>query len=335
VITTYREALNRVLATEMKRDQRVLLLGETVATASGATRVTAGLAAEFGPRVIETPVSENMLVGAALGGALGGMTMVVEVYSADFLLAAASELLNDIAKWRYQHRWAAPLRLVLRMCSGNGGISAGPEHSQCIEGYLHHAPGLTILAPSSVRDAAGGLRAALRSPNPVVFLEHRRLYDMRAEVTDEELDSLEVGIGRSAIVREGRDVTVVAWSWMRSLVERAAEALASEGVDVEIVDPVTIKPMDYDTIRASVEKTGHLLVVEESPRAGSVAATIVAEVVTAGVSARVSMLTMPDVPHPYAPGLEALPIPNVDAVVREVSRFVETPRGEALASAVD
>src|SRR5262245_51437487 len=181
---TVRSAIAQVLRDEMREDEDLIVLGEIVATSGGIARVTTGLVDEFGPaRVVETPISENIIVGAGLGGALAGRHMVVEVFSADMLLAAGSEVINDIAKWRYQHRWQQPLHLVLRMPMGIGQPWAGPEHSQCIEGYLIRTAGLTVVAPGSVLEAAGALRSSIRLGDPVVFLEHRRLYDTGAEVT--------------------------------------------------------------------------------------------------------------------------------------------------------
>jgi pyruvate/2-oxoglutarate/acetoin dehydrogenase E1 component len=322
---TFREALTRALQLELRENPDMLMLGEAIATAGGAARVTTGLADEFGKsRIIETPVSENIMMGAALGGALAGETMVVEVLSADFLFTAGSEVLNDIAKWRFQHRWRDPINLVLRMPMGTGVSFAGAEHTQCIEGYFHRAAGLTVINPGSARTAGGLLRAALHLGDPVIFLEHRRLYDSTTPLDEADLDGSTVEIGKASVVREGTDITVVAWSWMRAVTEAAAAQLASEGIDVEIVDPVTIKPMDLDTILTSAAKTGRLLVVEESPATGSVAATIV----TAAVRAldlghgQLDVITMPDAPLPFSAALEGLPIPTAQQVREKVTEMV-------------
>lgn len=322
---TFREAITRALQLELRENPDMLMLGEAIATAGGAARVTTGLADEFGTaRIIETPVSENIMMGAALGGALAGETMVVEVLSADFLFTAGSEVLNDIAKWRFQHRWRAPINLVLRMPMGTGVPFAGAEHTQCIEGYFHRAAGLTVVNPGSARTAGGLLRAALHLGDPVIFLEHRRLYDSTTSLDEADLDGSSVEIGKAEVVREGTDITVVAWSWMRAVTEAAAAQLESKGIDIEIIDPVTIKPMDLDTILASVAKTGRLLVVEESPATGSVAATIV----TAAVRAqdlgpgRVDTITMPDAPLPFSAALEGLPIPTAQQVRDKVTEMV-------------
>jgi pyruvate/2-oxoglutarate/acetoin dehydrogenase E1 component len=305
----------------MRSDPDLLIIGEIVATSGGIARVTTGLVDEFGRgRVIETPISENILVGAGLGGALAGRRMVVEVFSADMLLAAGSEVINDIAKWRYQHRWRDPLNLVLRMPMGIGQTFAGPEHSQCIEGYLMRTAGLTVVAPGSVLDAAGALRAAIRLGDPVVFLEHRRLYDTSAPVSLTDVRAAETPIGRAAVIREGGDVTVVAWAWQRHLAEQAAERLARDGIAVEVVDPITIKPLDLATICASVAKTRRLLIVEEAPHTGSVGGAIIAEVVRE-VDLRpgsADTLTMPDVPLPFSNELAYSVVPSVEAIEQRV-----------------
>jgi pyruvate/2-oxoglutarate/acetoin dehydrogenase E1 component len=320
---TFREALARSLRLEMHGNPDLLVMGEIVATAAGASKIMGGLADEFGTdRVIETPVSENMLLGAALGGALGGHAMVIEVMSADFLLAAASEVLNDIAKWRYQHRWKDPLNLTVRMPMGSGVRFAGPEHQQCIEGYLHRAPGLTVVAPGSAATAGALLRSAIRLGDPVVFLEHRRLYETTAILADADGDC--APIGESVVAREGRDITVVAWSWMRRVAESAAETLAEDGIEAEIVDPVTIAPMDLGPILTSVAKTGRLLVVEEAPHTGSVGGGIIASAVQSAAirHGQFDLITMPDVPHPFSGVLEALPIPTSLDVHDRVVRMV-------------
>jgi pyruvate/2-oxoglutarate/acetoin dehydrogenase E1 component len=325
---TFRSALTNALRDEMRADPRVVVLGETVATGGGAARVTLGLADEFGrDRVIETPVSENAIVGAALGCALAGLVVVAEVYSADFLWTAGSEVINDIAKWRYQHRWKKPLHLVLRMPMGNWGVAAGPEHSQCIEGYLHHTPGLTVLVPGAAGHAGRALTAAMRCGNPVIFLEHRRLYEKAASGREDQAAESAFAIGRAQLVRCGTDATVVAWGWMRDIAEQAAEALANDGVSIELIDPITIKPLDIDRIRESVEKTRRLLVVEESPITGSVGAEIVARMVEDVdlLRGHALRLAMPDVPHPYSRSLETAPIPNADAVRARIRTMVELP----------
>lgn len=320
---TFREGLHRVLRDELDANPDVVVTGEAIATWGGASHVTANLVEQFGPdRVIETPVSENAIVGQALGAALAGMTVAVEVYSADFLFCAGSEVINDTAKWRFQHRWEAPINLVMRMPMLSSGIDAGPEHTQAIEGYLHRTNGLVVVLPGSVRDAIGGLRAALRCGDPVIFLEHRRLYDLVEDISEADLADYERDLSKGSVVREGTDITVVAWGLMRQRVLAvAAELEQGRGVSVEVVDPVTIKPMDIDLIRASVAKTGRLLVVEEAPRTGSVAGEIITSVLEGGSQVSVThRLTMPDLPNPFSRVLEAPLIPDETAIREAVEK---------------
>jgi pyruvate/2-oxoglutarate/acetoin dehydrogenase E1 component len=328
-LITSRQAIASVLRSEMRADPDMIVIGEIVATSGGIVRVTTGLIDEFGPdRVVETPISENILVGAGLGGALAGRHMVVEVFAADMLFTAGSEVINDIAKWRYQHRWEDPIHLVLRMPMGIGQPFAGPEHSQCIEGYLMRTAGLTVVAPGTVLDAAGLLRSAIRLGDPVVFLEHRRLYDVEAPVSAENLGAAEVPIGQATVVRPGDALTIVAWSWMRLLAEKAADELSAEGIEAEIIDPRTIKPLDMPAIIASVARTGSLLVVEEAPRTGCVGGSIIADVVREVDLGRghADTLTMPDVPLPFDQGLADALVPSVSQIVETASRMVsESP----------
>lgn len=324
---SFRAAIAETLRDEMRNDPNLIVVGEIVATSGGISRVTTGLAAEYGTdRVVETPIAENIIVGAALGGALAGRHMVVEVFSADMLFTAGSEVINDIAKWRYQHRHAAPLNLVLRMPMGIGQPYGGAEHSQCIEGYLLRTAGLTVVVPGCVRDAAGTLRAAIRLGDPVVILEHRRLYDTVADVSLAELARTETDIGRAAVVRPGNDITVVAWGWMRKVASDAAKRLHREGIEVELIDPITIKPMDLATITRSVEKTGRLLVVEEAPHTGSVGSYIIAEMVrtVAIPPGYADTLTMPDVPLPFNQDLADAVVPQPEAIeerIRSMTRI--------------
>jgi pyruvate/2-oxoglutarate/acetoin dehydrogenase E1 component len=272
---TARDALTAVLASELAASPETMFLGETV-RGIGAAGVAAGLYDRFGPeQVVETPVSENAIFGAVLGLAIAGLRPVVEIYSADFLLAVANEVINDIAKWRHQQTRPEQLSITIRGCMGaNGGL--GPEHSQSMEPYLHHAPGLIIVVPGTPADCAGLLRAAIRSPDPVVVLEHRKVYGLEGEVPQDP--DFVVGIGEAEIVRSGEDLTIVAWGWMRHEAELAADELARHGISAELIDPRTIRPMDWETILRSARKTGRLLVAEEAQITGSVGAEILARV---------------------------------------------------------
>lgn len=317
---TGRAALNLALREEMRRDDRVLTIGETVRYI-GAAGVPAGLDDEFGPeRVIETPVSENAIFGAALGLALEGFVPVVEIYSADFLLAVANEVLNDIPKWRQQQRLPGGLPIVIRGCMGaNSGL--GPEHSQSMEPFLHHAPGLTVVTPGTPRDLAGLLRAAIRGREPVVLLEHRRVYDLEGDVpTDPDFT---VPLSKAETVRHGDAATVVAWGWMRHEAEAAADRLSERGLHVDLIDPRTVRPMDWDTVIASVRRTKALVVVEEAPITGSVAAEVLARVAESGVpGVSYRRVAMPDVIHPYSASMEAPLLPATEDIVAAVERIV-------------
>jgi pyruvate/2-oxoglutarate/acetoin dehydrogenase E1 component len=316
--TTTRAALTAVIAGELRASSETVFMGETV-RGLGASGVASGLFDEFGPmQVIETPVSENGIMGAALGLALAGFRPIVEIYSADFLLTVANEIINDISKWRQQHTTPDALPITIRGCMG-ATAGLGPEHSQSMEAYFHHAPGLTIVLPGTPADAAGLLRSAIRSPEPVLFLEHRNLYDLAGDVPSDL--SYTTPIGKADIVRSGSDLTIVAWAWMRHESSTASDQLAKAGISVDLIDPRTIRPMDWDAIQGSVDKTGRLLVVEEAPRTGSVAAEILARVVERHRDRpiRVARLNMPDVIHPYSPEMEASILPTAADIVRAAS----------------
>lgn len=318
--TTARAALTEVIASELRRSEQTMFLGETV-RGLGAAGVAAGLYDEFGEaQVIETPVSENGIFGAVLGLALSGQRPIVEIYSADFLLAVANEVINDIAKWRQQQGESGPLPITIRGCMGaNRGL--GPEHSQCMEAYLHHAPGLSIVVPGTPADAAGLLRAAIRSPDPVIVLEHRRVYDLTGEVPIDPDFTLPLGCAET--VRSGEDATLLAWGWMGHEARAAAERLAEGGISVELIDPRTIRPFDWDAVFASVRRTGCLLIAEESPLTGNVGAEIVARTVEqVGPGIRAKRVCMPDAIHPYSPELEAAVLPTADQIVAGVEALV-------------
>jgi pyruvate/2-oxoglutarate/acetoin dehydrogenase E1 component len=312
---TTRAALTAVIAGELRASRETVFMGETV-RGLGASGVASGLYDEFGPdQVIETPVSENGIFGAALGLALAGFRPIVEIYSADFLLTVANEIINDMSKWRHQHTTPSALPITIRGCMGaTSGL--GPEHSQSMEAYFHHAPGLTIVVPGTAIDAAGLLRSAIRSSDPVLFLEHRQIYDLLDDVPTNT--TFTTPIGTADVVRSGSDVTIVAWGWMRHQASIASDQLAKQKISVELIDPRTIRPMDWDAIQRSVDKTSRLLVVEEAPRTGSVAAEILARVTEKNRERppHVARLTMPDAIHPYSPEMETAILPTAGDVVR-------------------
>lgn len=320
-VRTARQALNQALADEMERDPSIVVLGETVQYI-GATGIMRGLYDRFGPsRVIETPVSENAIFGAALGLALKGLRPVVEIYSADFLLAVANEVMNDIPKWRQQQAMKSSLPITIRGWMGaNGGL--GPEHSQSMEPFFHHAPGLRIVTPGSAEELPGLLRASIRDDDPVLFFEHRKFYDLPVS---EDIGADPIPLDRAAVAAEGGDITIVAWGWMAHLAREAAAALAQSGVSAEVIDVRTVRPLDMTTILASADKTRRLLVVEEAPRTGSVAAEIIAATVEGrGPGIDAARVTMQDLIHPYSARLEERLLPTTDDIVQRALSMMTT-----------
>lgn len=316
---TMRQSVTEGLHEIMTAHPDAIMLGEALDTRGGASQITYGFLDKYGAdRVIETPISENALVGMALGAAVAGLRVVAEVYSADFLFCAGSEVVNDIAKWRYQHRWSEPLHLVLRMPAGSAGSWSGPEHTQSIEGLLHNIPGIRVVMPSTADDARRALVEAIEVGDPVVFLEHRALYDLEpTEVVDPDQER---SVLQGRVVRRGEDVTLVAWGAMQHAAGRAAELLADDGFSVELVDPVTVKPMNHTLVHESLARTGRLLVVDEGPRTGSVAAEVVVRALEEAVVPPTGFrrLTFPDVHHPFDPRLERSLLPTTDDIVAAV-----------------
>jgi pyruvate/2-oxoglutarate/acetoin dehydrogenase E1 component len=325
-MATLRKAMTAALHEVMRADERTIMLGEALDTRGGSALITYGFVDAYGPdRAIETPISENALVGMALGAAVAGCRVVAEVYSADFLFCAGSEIVNDTAKWRYQHQLREPLHLVFRMPAGSAGKWAGPEHTQAIEGLLNNIPGLRIVIPSTPATARAALIAALNSGDPTIFLEHRKLYDL--DVPDETGAQQNILDGR--VVRSGDHLTIVAWGAMQPVALTAAESLWLSGISAEVIDPVSIKPMNYELIAESVARTGHLIVLDEGPRTGSVSADVVVNVLERVNDTPVTFerLTLPDVHHPFDPDLEASLLPNADDVVEATARLLRKTEG--------
>lgn len=321
-----REGIRKVLFDEMTENRDMLMIGESMYyTGSLFSKVvTEDFFRTFGKgRVLDCPVAEDAIIGMAFGAALAGMTAVPEIWCADFLFCVGNEINNTIAKWRYQHRYSLPINLVIRAPMGlfaaGGG---GPEHAQCTEAWFHNSPGLTIIAPSSVRDAMGLLRSALRCGDPVVFLEHRQVYDVTENVEDEFFQE---PIGKARIVRAGTDITIVAWAMMQRRAQKAAELLAAQGIEAEVIDPRTIKPMDFDAIAASVRKTGRLIVAEETPVTGSIAGEIMTRMLESGIKADMSRMTMPDIPYHYIPEYEASCVPTAEEIAAQAVKMVRSP----------
>lgn len=316
---SYRDAIREALIEEMTADPRLITIGEDLIPQGGSFGVHAGLAEKFPGRIWQTPISEAAIVSVALGYALTGKPVVAEIMFSDFLTCCMDEIVNQAAKLRYMSGGQVRVPFVLRSPVGLGR-NVGAQHSQTFEAWFAHTPGLVVALPSSAADAKGMLKTALRGGDPVLFLENKMLYAAEGEVPEGEHL---VPLGRAAIVREGGDLTIVALGRMVLLAQRAAETLSAEGVQVEIIDPRTVAPMDWDTIFASVEKTGRVVIVEEATGHCSVGAEIAASISEfrfLSLDWPVRRLSSPHVPKPFTPSLEGLSIPTLDdllAVARE------------------
>jgi pyruvate dehydrogenase E1 component beta subunit len=314
----YRDALKLALREEMHRDENVMLLGEDIGVFGGAFKVTAGLLEEFGERrVRDTPISENTIVGMGVGAAMVGLRPVVELMTVNFALLAFDQIVNHAAHIHYMFGGHARVPLVVRMPQG-AGHQLGPTHSHSLEAMFLHVPGLLVAVPSTASDARGLLKAAIRDENPVIFIEHESLYGMRGEVDEDDKQPLPFGCAR--VVREGDDVTIVGVSRMALTAERAAEQLAGEhGIDAEVIDPRTLRPLDLDTILESVAKTNRCVIVEEGwPHAGVGAnlAALVSEQAFDDLDAPVLRVSGADVPMPYSKPLEEIAYPHEPDIVR-------------------
>ncbi|HWF96792.1 MAG TPA: pyruvate dehydrogenase complex E1 component subunit beta [Xanthobacteraceae bacterium] len=316
VTMTVREALRDAMAEEMRRDADVFVMGEEVAEYQGAYKVTQGLLQEFGARrVIDTPITEHGFAGLGVGAALAGLKPIVEFMTFNFAMQAMDQLINSAAKTRYMSGGQVVVSIVFR--GPNGPASrVGAQHSQDYTSWYSHIPGLKVVAPYSAADAKGLLKAAIRDPNPIMFLENEILYGQSFPVP--KLDDYVVPIGKAKVVRPGSHVTLVAWSMGMNYALKAAEALAKEGIEAEVIDLRTLKPMDTETVIASVKKTGRLVTVEEGWRQSGVGAEIAARVMEQAfdwLDAPVLRVTGKDVPMPYAANLEKLALPSVAEVV--------------------
>jgi pyruvate dehydrogenase E1 component beta subunit len=310
---TYIKAITETLAQAMRDDDRVFVLGEDVAE-GGPYTATAGLAEEFGTqRVINTPISEAAITGVAIGAAQSGMRPVLEIMFIDFITLALDQLVNGAAKAHFMSGGQLTVPLVLRT-QGGAGQRGAAQHSQSLESWLTHVPGLKVVMPSRPADAAGLLTSAIADPNPVVFIENKTLYFRRGEVNGEP-----VPIGKAATLREGKDVTIVALSALVDDALAAAELL--DGIDAEVIDPRTLVPLDLDTIVESVRKTGRLVIAHEAVEHGGVGAEIAAQVQSAAfdhLDAPVVRVGAPFAPIPFSPPLEDAWLPGIDAVVAAV-----------------
>jgi len=318
---TYLEAIRQGLWEEMEADPSVFLIGEDIGTYGGAFRVTKGFLERFGAqRVIDTPISESAIVGAAAGAALLGLKPVVEMQFIDFIACAFNQIVNFAATCHY--RWGPAVPMVIRGPAG-GGVHGSAFHSTNPEGYFHRAPGLKIVAPATAADAKALIKAAIRDPNPVLYFEHKYLYRRIKEELPAELP--EVPLGQARLARAGRDLSVVTYGAMLHVALEAAERLAAEdGIELEVLDLRTLKPLDDAAILATAKKTSRVLVLSEEPRTGSLAGEVAARIAEAAfdwLDAPVARLTCLDTPVPYSPPMEEYYLPNVDKVVAEVRRL--------------
>jgi pyruvate/2-oxoglutarate/acetoin dehydrogenase E1 component len=313
---TYRDAIRLALREEMKRDDRVFVIGEDVGKFGGAMAVTKGLFAEFGPkRLIDTPISEAAIIGAALGAALTGLVPVAELMFIDFTAVSMDQIVNQVAKIRYMLGGQVQVPMVIRT-PGGAGKGYAAQHSQSLESWFCYTPGIIVAMPATPRDARGMLKSAIREPNPVMFIEHKVLYNSEGEVPDaEEL----IPLGKAEIKRPGKDVTIIAHSRQVQSALQAAETLAKEhGVDAEVLDLRTVNPLDEEAILASVWKTGRLVTVEEGHESHGVGAEVVARVVSKAfdaLDAEPRRVAFPNCPVPFAKSLEFAVLPDAKKVV--------------------
>ena len=313
---TYLEAVREALTQEMRRDPTVFLLGEDIGVYGGAFGVTWGMLDEFGPeRVRDTPISEAAIAGAATGAALMGMRPVMEIMFMDFLTISMNQLVNQAAKMRFMFGGKASIPMVCRAPAGSG-TGAAAQHSQSLEAWFVHTPGIKVVAPSTPADVKGLLVASIRDNNPVIFMEHKLLYRMKGAVSEEPYT---IPLAEADVKREGRDLTVIAYSIMVPRSLEAAEQLAAEGIEIEVVDPRTLKPLDAETLVRSVSKTGRVLIVHEAPVTGGVGAELAATIADSEafdyLDAPIRRLAGRNVPIPYNRTLEAAAVPQVEDIV--------------------
>jgi len=318
----YREALNEALREEMLRDETVFLLGGGIGQRGGSYKVTVGLLDEFGSkRVIDAPISEASFTGAGVGAAITGMRPVVEILFIDFTSLIIDQIVNQAAKYKFISGGKGRVPLVLRTQGGSGnGLAA--QHSQSLEAWYYHVPGLKLVMPSTPYDAKGLLKSAIRDDDPVVFIEHKLLYMEKGPVPEAEYT---IELGKADIKRPGRDVTIVAWSGMVARTLAAADKLAEEGIDAEVIDPRTLVPLDKELILKSVRKTEHLVIVQEAVRRGGIASDIVSIVqaeVFDHLDSPIEIVAGKNTPIPFNVHLERASVPQEKDIVQAVKRAV-------------
>lgn len=319
---TMRAAINEALLQEMRRDPNVYVIGEDVGVFGGCFGVTAGLIDEFGPkRVIDTPITESAIVGNALGAASTGLRPVAEIMFMDFVGVTMDQIYNQAAKMRYMFGGKAKIPMVIRTACGAGG-SAAAQHSQSLEAWFMHVPGLKVVAPSTAYDAKGLLISSIRDDNPVIFVEHKFIYGLEGEVPE---DTYTVPLGKADVKRQGSDVTIIATMAMVHKALEAAEELSKEGISVEVVDPRTLQPLDGETIIESVKKTHKVVIVHESVKfagPGAEIAAMIAEEAFDYLDAPIKRVAAPFTPVPFSPVLEQEYIPSKEKIIAAVKEAV-------------
>lgn len=321
---TYREAISQALREELQADERVFLMGEDIGAYGGSYAVTKGFLEEFGERrVRDTPIAEEVIVGCAIGAAMGGLKPIAELMTINFSLLAMDQIVNNAAKILYMSGGQVPVPFVLRTVSG-GGLQLGAQHSQSLESWYAQVPGLVVVAPATPYDAKGLLKSAIREPNPVLFVEHSLLYRVRGEVPEGEYT---VPIGEAEVKREGKDVTIVAYLRTLGLALEAADRLArEEGIEAEVIDLRTLRPLDLEPVFESVKKTNRAVIVEDAWQTGGLSGEIAGRIqdeVFDWLDAPVKRLNAPDVPMPYARNLEQLALPTADQLYDLVLETVQ------------
>ena len=325
---TYREAVREAMVSAMREDDEIFLMGEDVGVYGGAFGVSRGMVEEFGEeRVVDTPLAEAGFVGLGVGAALMGMRPIVEIQFSDFITHSMDQLVNQAAKLRYMFGGKASVPVVLRT-PGGAGTGAAAQHSQSLEAWFIHVPGLKVVMPSTPYDAKGMLLAALADPNPVIFYEHKLLYNRKGDVPE---DPYRVPLGEASITREGEDVTLAAAGLVHNFALEAAELLSDEGIEAEVVDLRTLSPMDHETVLRSVEKTGKLVVVEEDVKTAGWGAELVSRVVESesfyALDRAPARVAGADTPIPYNKNLEAYIRPTPEKVVEATRSLLSTSVG--------
>jgi pyruvate dehydrogenase E1 component beta subunit len=321
-IGTIREAINEALHEEMTRDERVIIMGEDIGVAGGVFKVTAGLLDQFGPeRVIDTPISEAGIVGLAVGAAMTGLRPIVEIMFNDFTTLASDQIVNQAAKLRYMTAGQTQIPLVIRTAMG-AGRRAAAQHSQSLQAWYSHIPGLKVIMPSNPADAKGLLKSAIRDDNPVIFMEDKMTYNLKGPIPEGDYI---VPLGEARTHRQGDAATIICTSSMLYPAQEAANTLANVGIEVEIIDPRCLSPLDDATLIRSAIKTGHVLIVDEGYQSYGVTAEIAARIQAKAfdyLDAPIYRLGAADVPVPFAPSLEDLTIPSAEKIVELVKELV-------------